>query len=363
MFLPLLEVEASETTRLVLAEADRVRPTRLVFDSLSELRLMADDALRYRRQILALKQHFARQQCTVILVDDRTSDQLDMHLHSLAHGVISMDRVESDYGGLRRVQISKMRGRAFREGYHDSSIRRGGVVVFPRLIASGHVESYPRESVPSGIAALDALLCGGLARGTSTLLLGPSGCGKTSLATQFASHVALQGQRAVMFLFEESIETFREPGQHEHVESPREEAEHLPDRDPPAIAERGADEWPRTASRRPICATVGTLPAILTSEIVDAAIKPPTMPQRRPVTSEAVAISVATRPSTLSRFESENARRALSRLVAKYSMYMSGMSAATSHHRRWSKPCPWWCAIQPPAMSTVANASAPSTHP
>jgi circadian clock protein KaiC len=210
MFRP-SEVELAEVTKAVLAEAERIRPTRLVFDSLSELRLLADDPLRYRRQILALKQYFARQGCTVLLVDDRTGEQRDMHLHSLAHGVLSMERMESDYGGLRRrIQVSKMRACAFREGYHDFVIRHGGVAIFPRLIASEHHVDYPREPTESGIAAIDTLLGGGLARGTSTLVLGPSGCGKTSLATQFATHAARHGKHATMFLFEEGLATFKE---------------------------------------------------------------------------------------------------------------------------------------------------------
>jgi circadian clock protein KaiC len=205
------EVELGETMKAVLAEAERVRPTRLVFDSLSELRLLAENPLRYRRQILALKQHFSKQQCTVILVDDRTGEQRDMQLHSLAHGVISLERKESDYGALRRrVQVSKMRGRAFREGYHDFTIQHGGVAVFPRLVAAEHHVSYPREAIHSGVAELDTLLGGGLSRGTSTLILGPSGSGKTSIATQFATHSARAGKRASMFLFEEGMHTFTE---------------------------------------------------------------------------------------------------------------------------------------------------------
>ena len=210
MFRP-SEVELAEVTKAVLAEAERVRPKRLVFDSLSELRLLADDPLRYRRQILALKQYFSRHGVTVFLVDDRTGEQRDMHLHSLAHGVFSLERMESDYGGLRRrLQVSKMRGSEFREGYHDFIIRRGGVAVFPRLVASEHHVEYPREPIESGVEAIDTLLGGGLARGTSTLVLGPSGCGKTSLATQFAVHAARHGKRASMFVFEEGLATFQE---------------------------------------------------------------------------------------------------------------------------------------------------------
>ncbi len=125
------EVELAETTKAVMAEAGRVRPARLVFDSLSELRLLAENPLRYRRQILALKQYFSRQRCTVLFIDDRTSEQKDMHLHSLAHGVIGLERETPEYGSTRRrVHVSKLRGRAFSEGYHDFAIRRGGVKYF-----------------------------------------------------------------------------------------------------------------------------------------------------------------------------------------------------------------------------------------
>jgi len=205
------EVELAETTKAVLAEAERVRPVRMVLDSLSELRLLAENPLRYRRQILALKQYFARQQTAVLFIDDRTSDEKDMHLHSLAHGVISLERQANDYGPLRRqLQISKLRGRSFREGFHAMAIRRGGVEVFPSLIAAEHVRSYARESISSGVVALDRLLGGGLARGTSTLVLGPAGAGKSSLAGQYICAAVDRGEHAAIFLFDESIATFKE---------------------------------------------------------------------------------------------------------------------------------------------------------
>jgi circadian clock protein KaiC len=210
MFHP-AEVELADTTKAVLEQVDRVRPSRLVFDSLSELRLLSESPLRYRRQILGLKQRFTRSAMTVILVDDRVGEERDTDLHSLAHGVITLERRESDYGGLRRrLSVSKLRGRAFREGYHDFAIRRGGLEVFPRLVASEHRADFVAEPLTSGIAAVDALLGGGLTRGTSTLLLGPSGTGKSSLATQFAAHTARAGSRVAMYLFEESLGTFRE---------------------------------------------------------------------------------------------------------------------------------------------------------
>ena len=208
MFHP-AEVELAETTKAVLAEAERVKPSRLVFDSLSELRLLAENPLRYRRQILGLKQHFTKKAVTVILVDDRVSGERDTDLHSLAHGVLTLERKESDYGSLRRrLSVSKLRGRAFREGYHDFAIRRGGLEVFPRLVAAEHRGSYSDESLSSGLPGIDALLGGGLARGTSTLMLGPSGTGKSTLATQFAAHNARTGRHVTTFLFEESMSTY-----------------------------------------------------------------------------------------------------------------------------------------------------------
>lgn len=203
------EVELSETIKEVLAEAERVRPSRLVFDSLSELRLLAENPLRYRRQILAFKQYFARRQSTVLLIDDRTSEERDMHLHSLAHGVITLERQTAEYGTMRRrLQVRKFRGTAFREGYHDYIIRRGGIQLFPRLVAAEHRNEHTTVAITSGLDTLDTLLGGGLAKGTSTLIMGAAGTGKSSLATQYAYTAAMQGQHAAVFLFDESINTF-----------------------------------------------------------------------------------------------------------------------------------------------------------
>ena len=205
------EVELGQTTRMVLAAADRIKPARLVFDSLSEFRLLAEQPLRYRRQVLALKQYFAHRQCTVLFIDDLTSEEGDMRLHSLAHTVVSLEQHTPEYGAMRRrLRVRKLRGRAFREGYHDFIIRRGGLEVFPRLVAAEHRASYAHQSVQSGLEPLDALLGGGLAKGTSTLILGPAGTGKSSLATQFAWAAARRGERAVLFLFDESMAAFRE---------------------------------------------------------------------------------------------------------------------------------------------------------
>ncbi|HEU0204161.1 MAG TPA: ATPase domain-containing protein [Burkholderiaceae bacterium] len=202
------EVELGETIKKVLAAADRLQPVRLVFDSLSELRLLAENTLRYRRQILALKQHFANRGCAVLLIDDRGSDSHDMRLHSLVHGVITLQRETTDFGPMRRrLQVTKMRGRTFSEGYHDFAIRRGGLQVFPRLVAAQHRAAPPAETVSSGLPALDALLGGGLARGTSTLMLGPAGTGKSTLAAQYALAAAKRGEHASLFVFDESLNT------------------------------------------------------------------------------------------------------------------------------------------------------------
>ncbi|MFO0877462.1 MAG: ATPase domain-containing protein [Gemmataceae bacterium] len=205
------EVELGETVKAVLAEAERSQPARLVFDSMSELRLLAQNPLRYRRQILALKHFFTRQRCTVLFIDDKTGDVGDTHLHSIAHGVISMERHSPDYGmARRRLQVIKMRGSDFRTGFHDFAIRQGGIEVFPRLVAAEFKTRYQREAVPSGLEALDTLLGGGLARGTSTLLLGPAGSGKSSVATQYAVAAAQRGEHVALFLFDEGIDTLFE---------------------------------------------------------------------------------------------------------------------------------------------------------
>jgi circadian clock protein KaiC len=205
------EVELSETTKSVLEEAARLKPVRMVLDSLSEFRLLAETSLRYRRQILALKHFFARHKTTVFFVDDRTSERSDMALHSLAHGVISLERETSEYGTVRRrLYISKMRGRAFREGFHDFVIRTGGVEMFPRLVASEHWVPYERGTIASGLAPLDSLLGGGLTKGSSTLIMGPAGTGKSSLATQYVVAAAARGEHSNIFLFDESLMTFRE---------------------------------------------------------------------------------------------------------------------------------------------------------
>src|SRR3569833_1420795 len=205
------EGELGETIKTVLAEAERIKPTRLVFDSLSELRLLAENPLRYRRQILAFKQYFSRRQSTVLLIDDKRGQERDMHLHSLAHGVISLDRKTAEYGSMRRrLQVGKLRGRSFSEGFHDYVIRRGGIELFPRLIAAALCSFFDHQDIKSGLDSLDLLLGGGLAKGTSTLIMGAAGTGKSSLATQYARVIAASGQHASIFLYDEAITTFKQ---------------------------------------------------------------------------------------------------------------------------------------------------------
>jgi circadian clock protein KaiC len=204
------EVELAEVTRALLAEFDRVKPGRVVFDSLSELRMLAQSPLRYRRQLLALKQHFAERGSTVIMADDLTSESADIQLQSLAHGVISLDHLAPLYGSeRRRLRIAKMRGVEFRGGYHDFRIERGGVRVFPRLVAAEHHEPFETGIVPSGVAELDSLLGGGLDRGTSALFIGPAGAGKSVLAMQYAVTAAQRGEAASVYTFDEGIHTLQ----------------------------------------------------------------------------------------------------------------------------------------------------------
>lgn len=204
------EVELTETISSVLSEVDRLKPRRVVFDSLSEVRLLAQNSLRYRRQTLALKQFFTGKGCTVLLIDDRTSDERDLQLHSIAHGVITLEQTAPEYGtARRRMRVMKMRGRQYRDGYHDFVIARGGLQVFPRLIAAEHRPGFSAGVLTSGVSGLDEILGGGVDRGTSTLLMGPAGTGKSTLALQFAVAGADAGERAVIYMFDESLTTFR----------------------------------------------------------------------------------------------------------------------------------------------------------
>ena len=198
------EMELSETTGLIFKEVERLNPTRVVLDSLSELRLLAQNPLRYRRQVLALKHFFTNRNCTVVLLDDLSSSQDDLQLHSIAHGVVMLEQLAIDYGAeRRRLRVIKMRGIRFRGGYHDFTISQGGLRIFPRLVAAEHHKAFPGEFVSSGNAALDQLLGGGLERGTNALLLGSAGVGKSSLALAYAIAAAERGEHAVFFAFDE----------------------------------------------------------------------------------------------------------------------------------------------------------------
>ena len=202
------EVELGETIRTLTAQIDLVAPVRVVFDSLSEMRLLAQDPLRYRRQVLALKQFFSTRSCTVLLLDDKTSEPGDLQLHSISHGVISLEQAIQQFGTeSRRLRVVKMRGQKFQGGLHDFILDTGRVAVFPRLVASRHRAPVGHDQVATGSRQLDQMLGGGLTRGTSTLLLGPSGVGKTTTAVH-CMHAALQrGERATYYLFDEGLST------------------------------------------------------------------------------------------------------------------------------------------------------------
>jgi circadian clock protein KaiC len=202
------EVELTETTRKILEDVKRVNPVRIVFDSLSELRLLAGNALRYRRQILALKQFFAGRRCTVLLLDDMTAAEHDLQVQSIAHGAVLLEHSIPAFGTpRRRLRVTKYRGSDFRGGYHDYAIRRGGLIVYPRLVAAEHRAASSRERLSSGLKELDALLGGGIERGTSTLIHGAAGTGKSTIAALFAANAARRGECAALFIFDESVNT------------------------------------------------------------------------------------------------------------------------------------------------------------
>lgn len=204
------EMELGETIHLIQAEVERVKPRRVVFDSLSEMRLLAQDSLRYRRQVLALKQFFSGRDSTVILVDDMTGSEsgTDAHLHSLCHGVITLERLTLDFGAARRrLQVQKLRGVDFTAGFHDFDIRKGGLQIWPRLIAASHHATFHGECISSDVTELDNLLGGGPMRGTSTLVTGPAGSGKTTIALQYVDAACRRGERCTIYEFDERIGT------------------------------------------------------------------------------------------------------------------------------------------------------------
>ena len=200
------DLELGETTKRIFEAFERVRPIRVVLDSLSEIRLLAQSSLRYRRQILALKHYFAKQDTTVLMLDDLTTELNDKTVHSVAHGVIALEEIARDYGAeRRRLRVVKYRGRRFRGGFHDFVIDTGGVRVFPRLISAEHLTTFSREPMPSGSPELNALLGGGVERGSSVLILGPAGTGKSLLTLTFVVSAASRGERCAMFVFDEEL--------------------------------------------------------------------------------------------------------------------------------------------------------------
>ncbi|MFK3795817.1 ATPase domain-containing protein [Pseudomonas sp. NPDC088444] len=198
------DLELGEATRQIFEVVERVKPTRVVIDSLSEIRLLAQSSLRYRRQILAIKHYFARYDATVILLDDLTAEQQDKTVHSVAHGVIRLEELTPTYGTeRRRLRVVKYRGQKYRGGYHDFTIVTDGVQVFPRLIAAEHRTAYDSRQISSNIPELDSLLGGGIDSGSSTLILGPAGTGKSLLALVFAAAAASRGEKVGLFIFDE----------------------------------------------------------------------------------------------------------------------------------------------------------------
>ncbi len=204
------EVELDSTIKRLLAEIERAGPERLVIDSLSEFRLLAQDPVRYRRQLLALKQYFAGRNATVLLLDDHSSAMDDTQVWSIVHGVIAFSEVPRSYGVVRRhLEVVKIRSAGYRGGYHDYILNRNGLVVYPRLIAAEHGKDFPDQHLSSGLPALDAMFAGGIERGSGTLVLGPAGVGKSSIGMQYAYTAAIRGERAVVYSFDETLRTAR----------------------------------------------------------------------------------------------------------------------------------------------------------
>lgn len=203
------EVELVDVMQNILTKVEKMKAGRIVFDSMSEIRMLARDPLRYRRQILSLKQFFVGRHSTVLLLDDLTGDRHDLQLQSICHGVIRLQSLPREYGPLRRqLQVPKFRSTRFREGVHDYKIVRGGLVVYPRLISAEHLpEDIDRGVLPSGITELDKIFGGGVSRGTTTLFIGPAGSGKSSIATKFLATAAGRGERGIMFTSDETVES------------------------------------------------------------------------------------------------------------------------------------------------------------
>lgn len=200
------DLELGETTRRIFQAFEKVKPARVVLDSLSEIRLLAQSSLRYRRQILALKHYFARSGATVVMLDDLSSEANDRTMHSVAHGVIRLEELSPEYGAeRRRLRVLKYRGQRYRGGFHDFIIDTGGVRVFPRLVSAEHRKPFKREVLATETPELNALLGGGIERGSSVLILGPAGTGKSLLALTFVAGAAMRGERSAMFVFDEEL--------------------------------------------------------------------------------------------------------------------------------------------------------------
>jgi len=200
------DLELGETTRRIFDAFEKIKPERVVLDSLSEIRLLAQSSLRYRRQILALKHYFARSGATVLMLDDLSSESIDQTMHSVAHGVFRLEELSPEYGAeRRRLRVIKYRGQRYRGGYHDFVIATGGVNVFPRLVSAEHRKEFEREVLTTGSSELNALLGGGIERGSSVLILGPAGTGKSLLALTFVAGAVHRGERAAMFVFDEEL--------------------------------------------------------------------------------------------------------------------------------------------------------------
>ena len=198
------EMELGETSELIFGKVEELNPVRIVIDSLSELRLLAQSALRYRRQVLALKHFFSSRKSTVILLDDLTAHEKDLQLHSIVHGVVRLEQLSIDYGAeRRRLRVVKMRGIPFKGGFHDFTIEHGGLEIYPRLVAAEHHQDFEGDFVSSGNAELDMLLGGGLERGTNALLIGAAGVGKSSIAVTYALAAAARGEHSIIFAFDE----------------------------------------------------------------------------------------------------------------------------------------------------------------
>ncbi|HMG87398.1 MAG TPA: ATPase domain-containing protein [Terracidiphilus sp.] len=204
------EVELADVLETILAKVRDLQPSRVIIDSMSELRMLARDAVRYRRQVLSLKQFFEGRDCTTLLLDERFRENLESQVQTIAHGVISLEVLQRNYGiTRRRLEVLKIRASSFREGYHDYVIVKGGVRVFPRLVSGEHrgMKVEP-ENLPSGVTELDSLFNGGVQRGTSTLVAGPTGCGKSTLCTQFVQSAAKRGEKSAIFAFDETRQSF-----------------------------------------------------------------------------------------------------------------------------------------------------------